>query len=245
MFPHGVEENNSRIVFADGETAVITKRTDDHILEADYGAILLEDGLRTEGYLVSEDEFTGEGNKFKLDYGNQSLQNYLVEYGRHTQGSTIGEDRYLKIESETPNPDNRGWDYLFEPGRWRGGNSVQPTDTSDPSSGQADINLEEFTARIGNDILFEDLGQILTEDGEVNENDINAIMLEDDTYLTFEENDSLVLEDNHWNHKFLNIESARHRIEYVANSTFMKFTNETHDFTNLPFRVNHLEQVPA
>ena len=245
LFPHGVEENNSRIVFADGETAVITKRTDDHILEADYGAILLEDGLRTEGYLVSEDEFTGEGNKFKLDYGNQSLQNYLVEYGRHTQGSTIGEDRYLKIESETPNPDNRGWDYLFEPGRWRGGNSVQPTDTSDPSSGQADINLEEFTARIGNDILFEDLGQILTEDGEVNENDINAIMLEDDTYLTFEENDSLVLEDNHWNHKFLNIESARHRIEYVANSTFMKFTNETHDFTNLPFRVNHLEQVPA
>ena len=110
---------------------------------------------------------------------------------------------------------------------------------------ELNINLEEFTARIGNDILFEDLGQILTEDGEVNENDINAIMLEDDTYLTFEENDSLVLEDNHWNHKFLNIESARHRIEYVANSTFMKFTNETHDFTNLPFRVNHLEQVPA
>ena len=188
---------------------------------------------------------TYKNYKLKLDYGNQSLQNYLVEYGRHTQGSTIGEDRYLKIESETPNPDNRGWDYLFEPGRWRGGNSVQPTDTSDPSSGQADINLEEFTARIGNDILFEDLSQILTEDGEVYENDINAIMLEDGTYLTFEENDSLVLEDNHWNHKFLNIESARHRIEYVANSTFMKFTNETHDFTNLPFRVNHLEQVPA
>ena len=35
------------------------------------------------------------------------------------------------------------------------------------------------------------------------------------------------------------------KIPFLKLITFMKFTNETHDFTNLPFRVNHLEQVPA
>ena len=84
------------------------------------------------------------------------------------------------------------------------------------------------------------------EDGELT-SDPNAIILEDEsTYLTFEENDSLLLENEFgYENKLLNFEPTKHRIEYIANSTFMKFSNETHLFNDIPIRVNHLEQVPA
>ena len=69
---------------------------------------------------------------------------------------------------------------------------------------------------------------------------------EDEFFLTFEENDSLLLEsDVGYEDKLLNFEPTEFRIEYIANNTFMKFSNETHLFNDMPIRVNHLEQVPA
>ena len=99
--------------------------------------------------------------------------------------------------------------------------------------------------RLGDDIVLEDSGQIMIEDGEINTNDPNAILIEDDTtYMTFEENDSVMIEAAGYDYKLLNLEASKYRIEYVANNTFMKFSNETHLFADMPMRVNHLEQVP-
>ena len=87
---------------------------------------------------------------------------------------------------------------------------------------------------------------ILVEDGDLTQ-DPNALLIEDNsTYLTFEENDSILAESEvGYTDKLLNIEPTKHRIEYIANNTFMKFSNETHLFNDMSIRANHLEQVPA
>ena len=56
---------------------------------------------------------------------------------------------------------------------------------------------------------------------------------------------NVVLEDIHYNFRLLNFEPTKHRIEYVANNSFMKLSQETHIFNNASFRVNHLERVPS
>ena len=183
----------------------------------------------------------------KRDYTNLTAQNYKLEYGRYTQASTNNTDRYLKCELNDADStfiadgaqsffNNRGFGYHYVI------NGFFSTDGG--TAGQ--INLEEFTERIGNDVALEDGGLILIEDGSLTQ-DPMAILTEDEsTYLTFEENESLLLEnDLGYEDKLLNFEPTKHRIEEIANNTFMKFSNETHLFNDMPIRVNHLEQVPA
>ena len=173
----------------------------------------------------------------KRDYA-ATAQNYKLEYGRYTQDSTIDDNRYMKCELNAADPtfNNRGYGYQFVIDGF--------FSTDGGTAGQ--INLEEFEERIGNDVVQEDGSAILIEDGEITQ-DPNAILLEDDsTYLTFEENDSLLLEnDVGYEDKLLNFEPTEFRIEYIANNTFMKFSNETHLFNDMSIRANHLEQVPA
>ena len=71
-------------------------------------------------------------------------------------------------------------------------------------------------------------------------------MLEDDsTYLTFEQNSAMVLEDLDYNYKVLALETEKYRVDSIANNTFMKLNQETSLFTDAPFKVNHLESVNA
>ena len=47
-------------------------------------------------------------------------------------------------------------------------------------------------------------------------------------------------------YKLLNFEEQKFRIEYIANNTFLKTSQEiNYDFTDKPIRVNHLEPVPS
>ena len=148
----------------------------------------------------------------------------------------VGDTRYMKVEEGTTDCNNIGRNYMFVI------NGFKSTD----GSPAGDITLEEIEERIGNDIILEDGGMVLVEDGELTQ-DPNALLLEDEsTYLTFEENNSILMEsDVGYTNKLLNFESAKHRIEYIANNTFMKFSNETHLFNDMSIRANHLEQVPA
>ena len=102
-----------------------------------------------------------------------------------------------------------------------------------------------------NALLLEWENQLLLEDG--NDSVLletgQYIVLEDDTdegeYLNFEESPVVTLEDIHYNYKLLNFEPTKYRIEYIANNTFMKLSQEVHLFTDASIRVNHLEQVPS
>ena len=231
-FPYGTFD--ARIEFANEgpDTATITTVIDDYLLDVDLGSVVFEDGERT----LNEDD-SGD-IVAKRDYANATAQNYKLEYGRYTQDSTIDDNRYMKCELNAADPtfNNRGYGYQFVIDGF--------FSTDGGTAGQ--INLEEFEERIGNDVVQEDGSAILIEDGEITQ-DPNAILLEDDsTYLTFEENDSLLLEnDVGYEDKLLNFEPTEFRIEYIANNTFMKFSNETHLFNDMSIRANHLEQVPA
>ena len=241
-FPYGTF-NGGRIEFAQadaGDSATVTSVIYNQLLEVDFGSIVFEDGERT----LNEDD---SGDLVaKRDYTNLTGKNYKLEYGRYTQASTNNTDRYLKCELNDADStfiadgaqsffNNRGFGYHYVINGFRG---------EEGTAGQ--INLEEFTERIGNDVALEDGGLILIEDGSLTQ-DPMALLTEDDaTYLTFEENDSILIESYvGYENKLLNFEPTKFRIEYIANSTFMKFSNETHLFNDMPIRVNHLEQVPA
>ena len=142
----------------------------------------------------------------------------------------------MKVEEGTTDCNNIGRNYMFVINGF--------FSTAGGTAGQ--ISPEEFTERIGNDVVLEDGGLILIEDGELTQ-DPNALLIEDNsTYLTFEENDSILAESEvGYTDKLLNFEPTKHRIEYIANNTFMKFSNETHLFNDMSIRAYHLEQVPA
>ena len=229
IFPYGVNING-KIQFEgeySGDTATVSSQASDYLLEVDFGNIALEDGY----HVLNED-----GDKTKRNASDSTARNYKIEYGIYTQDSVVGDTRYMKVEEGTTDCNNIGRNYMFVI------NGFKSTD----GSPAGDITLEEIEERIGNDIILEDGGMVLVEDGELTQ-DPNALLLEDEsTYLTFEENNSILMEsDVGYTNKLLNFESAKHRIEYIANNTFMKFSNETHLFNDMSIRANHLEQVPA
>ena len=261
VFPHGSDEF-ARVVFADGDTAEIVSRTNDYLYNVDYGAILLEDDPITHAtdYLLSEE---GSGSKIIRNYHQSSAQNYRLEYGRHNQASSINQtDRVMKTEIGTTDTNNAGREYQFTINGIKTATGVLP-------------NLHEWSEIHGDNVVMEDGANILTEDGEVGQDpnaillefenvlmsentlideaildeDGGNIVLEDESddseYLTYEENEHLELESFGYNYKLLNMEGGKYRIDYVANNTFMKLDQETDLFTNAPFRVNHLEQVPS
>ena len=85
------------------------------------------------------------------------------------------------------------------------------------------------------------------EDGEIGTQDPNAILQEgsETEYITLEENEAVLLEDL-IDYKLLNFEEQKFRIEFIANNTFLKTSQEiNYDFTDKPIRVNHLEPVPS
>ena len=163
-FPYGTFDN-ARIEFAQtdaGDSATVTSVIDDYLLEIDLGSIAFEDGER----MLNEDD-SGD-IVAKRDYSNTTAQNYKLEYGKYTQGSTNNTDRYLKCELNAADPtfNNRGYGYQFVI------NGFFSTDGG--TAGQ--IGLEEFEERIGNDVVQEDGFAILIEDGEITQ-DPNAILL--------------------------------------------------------------------
>ena len=230
-FPYGVEFNGKFTYISnseyDGDTATISSIVSHSVVEVDFGNIALEDGY----HVLNED-----GDKTKRDFSDSIAKNYKLEYGVYTQASTLNSNRFMKVELGTTDCNNIGRGNFFVINGF--------TSTAGGLAGQ--ITPEELGERLGNDVVYEDGTLILFEDGETTQ-DPNAIILEDDsTYLTFEENDSILIEsDVGYENKLLNFEPTKFRIEYIANSTFMKFSNETHLFNDMPIRVNHLEQVPA
>ena len=197
-----------------------------------------------------------DGGRMLFNYGNSTSQTYRLEYGRYTQDSQEGK---LLVEDTTEANDiGRAYQFTID--------GIKTTRGDTP-------NLHEWSEIHGDNIVFESGENILMEDGEINNQDPNAIILEwennlileddaelllesgsyvvleDETdegeYLTYEVNDNVVLEDIHYNFRLLNFEPTKHRIEYVANNSFMKLSQETHIFNNASFRVNHLERVPS
>ena len=231
-FPYGASDGRIKFSNDAPDFATVVTVIDDYLLDVDLGSIVFEDGER----MLNEDD---SGDLVaKRDYAT-TAQNYKLEYGRYTQGSVIDDNRYMKCELNAADPtfNNRGYGYQFVINGFTG---------TSPGATAGQINLEEFEERIGNDVVLEDGGLILIEDGELTQ-DPNALLIEDDsTYLTFEENDSILAESEiGYTDKLLNFEPTKHRIEYIANNTFMKFSNETHLFNDMSIRANHLEQVPA
>ena len=232
-FPYGIENNGTFTYISDseyaGDTAIVSSVVSHSVISVDFGNISLEDGY----HVLNED-----GDKTKRDVTDLTSRNYKLEYGVYTQSSTIGDDRFMKCELNASDPtfNNIGRGYQFVINGF--------TSTLDgTTAGQ--INLEELGERLGNDVVYEDGTLILFEDGETTQ-DPNAIMLEDDsTYLTFEENASMVLEDLDHNYKILNLEAEKYRVDSIANNTFMKLSQDTSLFIDAPFRVNHLESVNA
>ena len=228
-FPHGTNDARIELSVDAPDFATVVTVIDDYLLDVDLGSIVFEDGEK----MLNEDD-SGDVVA-KRDYAT-AAQNYKLEYGRYTQDSVINDTRYMKVEEGTTDCNNIGRNYLFVVNGF--------FSTTGGTAGQ--IGLEEFTERIGNDVILEDGGLILIEDGEQTQ-DPNALLIEDNsTYLTFEENDSILAESEvGYTDKLLNFEPTKHRIEYIANNTFMKFSNETHLFNDMSIRANHLEQVPA
>ena len=230
-FPYGVEFNGKFTYISDADypadTATISSIISHSVVEVDFGSIALEDGY----HLLNED-----GDKTKRDVVDSTSRNYKLEYGVYTQDSTLGEDRFMKVEEGTTDCNNIGRNYHFVINGFTG---------TLPGATAGQINLEELGERLGNDIINEDGTNILFEDGETTQ-DPNAIILEDDsTYLTFEQNSAMVLEDLDYNYKVLNLETEKYRVDNIANNTFMKLNKDTSLFTDAVFKVNHLESVNA
>ena len=230
-FPYGAEFNGKFTYISDADypadTATISSIISLSVVEVDFGSIALEDGY----HLLNED-----GDKTKRDVVDSTSRNYKLEYGVYTQDSTLGEDRFMKVEEGTTDCNNIGRNYHFVINGFTG---------TLPGATAGQINLEELGERLGNDIINEDGTNILFEDGETTQ-DPNAIILEDDsTYLTFEQNSAMVLEDLDYNYKVLNLETEKYRVDNIANNTFMKLSKDTSLFTDAVFKVNHLESVNA
>ena len=232
-FPHGSHEF-ARIILSNGESVNVVEKINDHRFNVDVGAILLEDSLQTGGslgYLV--DEFFAD--KIIRDLGNSSAQSYRIEYGRHTQSSSVNDtSRTLKTEIGTTDVNDAGREYQFTIDGIKTVNGAIPT-------------IEEISEIHGDNIVYETGEGILMEDGEVGTQDPNAILQEgsETEYITLEENEAVLLEEL-IDYKLLNFEEQKFRIEFIANNTFLKTSQEiNYDFTDKPIRVNHLEPVPS
>ena len=254
-WPLGVTDN-ARIIFSDGDTATVIEKIDDYRINVDLGGILLEDAENP----ISKDNanlvLEADGGKTLFNYGQSTLQNYRLEYGRYTQESQEG--KLLVEETSDANDIGRAYQFTI--------NGITTDGTTLP-------NIHEWSEIHGDNIVYESGENFLMEDGEIDNQDPNALLLEwennlildddtellletgsyvvleDDTddgeYLNFEESPVVTLEDIHYNYKLLNFEPTKYRIEYIANNTFMKLSQEVHLFTDASIRVNHLEQVPS
>ena len=257
-FPHGSHEH-ARVIFEDGDTAEVISTTNEYLFNVDMGGILLEDDPITH---ATESLLLESGSKVLRDYGQSTTQSFRLEYGRHDQQNDSG---VLKAEADTPDCNDVGRLYQFTI------NGITTDGTTLPNIHEwSEIHGDNVVMEDGSNILVEDreLGQdpnaillefenvVLLEDetaavfgDSLLDEDGGNVVLEDESndseYLTYEENDSVVLEDIHFNFKLLNFERTKHRIDSIANNTFMKLTQETHLFTNSPFAVNHLERVPS
>ena len=230
-FPHGSHEF-ARFILSDGDTVTVTEKVDNHRYNVDVGAIILEEqtGSSTD-YLVNE--FSED--KILRDLGNSTAQTYILEYGRHDQNSSINDpSRTMKTEIGTTDTNNAGREYQFTIDGIKTVNGAIPT-------------IEEISEIHGDNIVYETGEGILMEDGEVGTQDPNAILQEgsETEYITLEENEAVLLEDL-IDYKLLNFEEQKFRIEFIANNTFLKTSQEiNYDFTDKPIRVNHLEPVPS
>ena len=230
-FPHGSHEF-ARFVLSDGDTVTVTEKVDNHRYNVDVGAILLEEQTGSSAdYLV--DEFFAD--KMIRDLGNTTAQTYVLEYGRHDQKSSINDaSRTMKTEIGTTDTNNAGREYQFQYDGIKTSTGTSPT-------------IEELSEIHGDNIVYETGEGILMEDGEVGTQDPNAILQEgsETEYITLEENEAVLLEGL-IDYKLLNFEEQKFRIEYIANNTFLKTSQEiNYDFTDKPIRVNHLEPVPS
>ena len=230
-FPYGSEFNGKFTYISDseyvGDTATVSSLTDHSLAAVDFGNIALEDGY----HLLNED-----GDKTKRDFTDALAKNYKLEYGVYTQASALNSDRFMKAELNTTDCNNIGRAYQFV---------INGFTSTSPGATAGQITPEEFGERLGNDVVYEDGTLILFEDGETTQ-DPNAILLEDSsTYLTFEQNSAMVLEDLDHNYKVLNLETEKYRVDNIANNTFMKLGQDTSLFTDAVFQVNHLESVNA
>ena len=214
-FPHGVRSSNAKIVFhsIDDSADVVSvgsplmgdeSSVKEHIIQADFGSFLLEDGS---GVLLDD----ADGDKVKRDLGFTTSQNYVLKYGIAERNES--DVNFLKVEENTSvtssdTPDY--WQYTIN--GWKSTINADTTMTS-----------AELKERVGNDIVMEDGERLLTEDGEVTQDNL-TLLLEDDNYLNMEENDSLLLEEVDYYHpsKMLQYEEQLYRIDYIANNTFFK-----------------------
>ena len=230
-FPHGSHEF-ARIVLADGDTVTVTEKINDHRFNVDVGAILLEEQTGSSADYLVDEFFAG---KMIRDLGNSTAQTYRIEYGRHTQSSSINDtSRTLKTEIGTTDTNDAGREYQFKLDGIKTVKGTIPT-------------IEEISEIHGDNIVYETGEGILMEDGEVGTQDPNAILQEgsETEYITLEENEAVLLEDL-IDYKLLNFEEQKFRIEFIANNTFLKTSQEiNYDFTDKPIRVNHLEPVPS
>lgn len=100
--------------------------------------------------------------------------------------------------------------------------------------------------RHGNNINYEDEYRIYVEDGETTVDD-NIILLEDDTKLSYEQNDTLLLEDN-FDSQFLLRDGERFIVKNIANNTSMTLssTETTHTpYTNATFFIERTERITS
>ena len=140
----------------------------------------------------------------------------------------------MKTEIGTTDTNNAGREYQFKLDGIKTVNGTIPT-------------IEEISEIHGDNIVYETGEGILMEDGEVGTQDPNAILQEgsETEYITLEENEAVLLEDL-IDYKLLNFEEQKFRIEFIANNTFLKTSQEiNYDFQDAPIRVNHLEPVPS
>ena len=214
-FPHGVRSSNAKIIFhAINDSADVVSVgnpiTDsgntlrEHIIQADFGSFLLESG---DGVILDD----ADGDKVKRDLGFATSQNYVLRYGIAERNES--DVNFLKVEENTSvtssdTPDY--WQYTI--------NGWKSTVTADTT-----VTPAELKERVGNDIVLEDGERLLTEDGEVTQDNL-TLLLEDDNYLNMEENDSLLFEEVDYYHpsKMLYYEEQLYRIDYIANNTFFK-----------------------
>ena len=230
-FPHGAHEH-ARVTLSDGDTAEVVGKITDTRFNIDFGAILLEEQTGSSADYIIDEFFE---DKIIRDLGNTTPQNYIIEYGRHNQDSSKNDaSRTVKTEIGTTDTNNAGREYQFLLDGIKTSNGTSPT-------------IEDLSEIHGDNVVYESGEGILMEDGEVGTQDPNAILQEgsETEYITLEENESILLEGT-IDYKLLNFEEQKFRIEFIANNTFLKTSQEiNYDFQDAPIRVNHLEPVPS
>ena len=255
-FPHGVRDN-AQIIFSDGETGKVIQagsqyeegdgnRTfEQYLLQVDYGSILLEsedasiDEIDTSDdtifYLIDE----VDGDRIKRDFGDSTPKTYTIRYGRDSR--SLDDEGVLKMETcqteHTADNDyfgGRMYHFMINGFKSR----ITPFET---------MQIHEIDKIFGNDIALEDGASLLIEDGELTQ-DENLIMLEDDTYLAQEKNNTLLLEpDGYYAGRMIYNEEEMYRIEYIANNTFMKVSSgeELYPILDATIKTRTLEPVPS